>query len=182
MDHAQDLELVVQSFAKARESKIMSNAMLHIIGDGALLDEIKSLVLKLGIEKSVQFFGAVPKPKAIEMMSSAGCLLLPLKDAPAFRITVPSKVFDYMALGRPIITNIGGEGASIISRCKANEIVPPSNLIELSSAMVKIRESWDKRIEEAIENSEIIINEFTREQEVLKLESILLKASRSKNK
>ena len=180
--HAQDLELVVQSFAKARESKIMSNAMLHIIGDGALLDEIKSLVLKLGIEKSVQFFGAVPKPKAIEMMSSAGCLLLPLKDAPAFRITVPSKVFDYMALGRPIITNIGGEGASIISRCKANEIVPPSNLIELSSAMVKIRESWDKRIEEAIENSEIIINEFTREQEVLKLESILLKASRSKNK
>ena len=60
------------------------------------------------------FFGALEKSKATEHMLRYGCLLLPLKDAPAFRLTVPSKVFDYMSIGRPIITNISGEGSSII--------------------------------------------------------------------
>ena len=173
--HAQDIELLVKSFASAKKRKSLSNSYLHILGDGTLIKNVKKIASELGINKFIKFFGSVPKSEAITLMSKAGCLLLPLKDAPAFRITVPSKVFDYMSLARPIITNISGEGASIISRNDANIVVSPSNSIELSNAMVKIREDWTHYLEKADKNREIIINEFTREQEVKKLETIFRK-------
>ena len=83
-------------------------------------------------------------------------MLLPLKDAPAFRLTVPSKVFDYMSIGRPPITNISGEGSSIIKRGSANVVVSPSDAQELTDAMIMIKKSWHERIESAKLNTKII--------------------------
>jgi glycosyltransferase involved in cell wall biosynthesis len=122
------------------------------------------------------------KDQATKEMSNAGCLLLPLKDAPAFRLTVPSKVFDYMALSRPIISNISGEGAKIIARSSANIVVKPSNLDDFSNAILNIRKNWATYYKDSIKNHQIIVNEFTREKEVKELEKILLRAAVINNK
>ena len=175
--HAQDIELIIKSFAKAKENEIMGDAVLHLIGDGALLESIKILVSDLELEKSIKFFGAMAKDQATKEMLNAGCLLLPLKDAPAFRLTVPSKVFDYMALSRPIISNISGEGAKIIARSSANIVVKPSNLDDFSNAILNIRKNWPTYYKDSIKNHQIIVNEFTREKEVKELETILLRAA-----
>lgn len=110
-------------------------------------------------------------------MHQAGCLLLPLKDAPAFRITVPSKVFDYMSMSRPIVANISGEGADIIGRCEANEIVPPGDILKFSKAMIKIRKDWDSRLSLALVKREIVIQDFTRERQVHELEKVLVRSA-----
>ena len=74
---------------QASSKKHRKVMLLWLVGDGVLRDDITAL----GIEdyRQSNFFGAVPKHKAQEIMLRSGCLLLPLKDRPAFRITVPSR-------------------------------------------------------------------------------------------
>lgn len=171
--HAQDMEILVRSFSLAREHPVMSSSVLHIVGAGAVLDDVKILVAELNLLDWVNFFGPLPKDEALDKMHEAGCLLLPLKDAPAFRITVPSKVFDYMSMARPILTNMSGEGAVIVGRCEANEIVPPGDIERFAKAMIKIRNEWEFRFSLAATNKDIIANEFTREYQVRELDKVL---------
>ena len=176
--HAQDMEILIRSFALARQDHAMTASILYIVGDGAVLNNVKSLASELNLMNCIKFFGALPKELALDKMHEAGCLLLPLKDAPAFRITVPSKVFDYMSMSRPILTNIGGEGADIIGRCEANEIVPPGDISKFSKGMIKIRKDWDFRLSLASVNRDVVAQKFTRELQVRELEKVL---SRSAN-
>ena len=180
--HAQNIELLIHSFELARKDKDMKKLILYIVGDGALLNDIKLLAADLNLIDSVKFFGAITKDEALEKMSEAGCLLLPLKDAPAFRITVPSKVFDYMSLSRPIITNINGEGAEIIKKCKANKIVPSENIIKFSEAMINIRKNFNNKLNIAKLNRDIVIENFTREKQVAELEKVLIRSVDISNK
>ena len=175
--HAQDMEILIRSFALARQDPVMKTSFMHIVGDGAMLNEIKILAKELSVINHIKFFGALSKEDALNKMHEAGCLLLPLKDAPAFRITVPSKVFDYMLMSRPILTNISGEGADIIGRCEANQIVQPGKISKFSQAMIKIRKDWDTRLSLASINREIVIKDFTRERQVLELEKVLARSA-----
>ena len=102
----------------------------------------KSLSTQLEAQKKI---ADQAKEEALKKMHESGCLLLPLKDAPAFRITVPSKVFDYMSMSRPILTNINGEGADILERCEANEVTPPEDISKFSEGMIKIRKKILRR-------------------------------------
>ena len=54
--HAQDIEVLIRSFANAIKHTELKNSFLHIIGDGALLDSIKILVSDIGIKSHVRFF------------------------------------------------------------------------------------------------------------------------------
>ena len=69
----------------------------------------------------------------------------------------------------------GGEGAIIIGRCAANEVVSPDNVLDFSKAMIQIRKDWDSRISLAQMNREIVTKDFTREEQVSKLEKILVR-------
>ena len=177
--HAQNMEILIRSFSLARKDECMKASKMHIVGDGAVLNDVKSLSIELGLFDCIKFFGALPKEEALKKMHESGCLLLPLKDAPAFRITVPSKVFDYMSMSRPILTDINGEGADILGRCEANEIIPSEDISKFSEGMIKIRKNWDNRFSLASLNREIVINYFTREKQVLELESILARSADS---
>ena len=176
--HAQDMEILIRSFSLARQDHAMTASTLYIVGDGAVLNDVKSLASELNLMNCIKFFGALPKEVALDKMHEAGCLLLPLKDAPAFRITVPSKVFDYMSMSRPILANISGEGATIVDRCAANEVVSPGDILEFSQAMIRIRKDWDSRFSLAQMNREIVAKDFTREEQVNKLEKILVRVAK----
>jgi len=169
LGHAQDIELVVEAFAGFIKKTPKSDAKLWLVGDGVLRDDITALVNRLKITDRVTFFGAVPKHKAQEIMLRAGCLLLPLKDRPAFRITVPSKVFDYMATGRPIITNISGEGVDLINKGCGNFIATPGCVNSFEEGLGKYFKEKNFLLNSAVGNVSVIKGDFVREKQTRKL-------------
>ncbi len=53
------------------------------------------------------------------LLSRASALLVTLADRPIFSATVPSKIQAYMAVGRPIIACMNGEGARLVAEAQA---------------------------------------------------------------
>ena len=78
------------------------DAVLEIYGGGYLADQIQKIANET---ENVKFFGKVPNSKMLEIQRNAYLLVnpRPVDDAIA-RVTFPSKMFEYMMSGTPILT------------------------------------------------------------------------------
>lgn len=173
LGYCQGLESVVAAFATALHDPVMVSSRLDIVGTGVLEDTLRQQVDRLGIADSVQFYGVKPKTEAMAIMARASVLLIPLVDSDAFEMTIPSKVFDCMSIGQPIIGGLRGEGAEILAESGANIVVPPENVEALSDAFVKMRKEWEERSGRALENVRIVRDRYTRKISVDVLEAAL---------
>ena len=93
------------------------------------------VLLALGGERA-QLEGAL-KYVALNLVASA-VLLVTLADRPAFRATVPSKVQTYMAIGRPILASLNGEGARLVQEAGAGLATPAEDAAALAQALLQL--------------------------------------------
>ncbi len=171
--YAQGIDTLLRAFAAACRGDGMAAASLTLIGTGAIADEAAELARELGIGQRVHFRGAMQKRAAMAEMRRAGTLVIPLMDSPAFEITVPSKVFDCMSLGRPILATLRGEGKAILERTGANVVVPPGAVDALAQAFVEVRADWPRLYERAPANAQLVAEHFTRKAAVEQLDRTL---------
>ena len=80
-----------------------------------------------------------------------------------FNRTIPSKVFDYLSFGIPIIATVQGEGKKIILQSQSNIVTSLIESRDLANAFVKMRLNFDFYNEHAYVNKEIAQN-FSREK------------------
>ena len=93
---------------------------------------------------NVIFIPLQPKARVPEVWSLCDVALIHLKNDPVFRTVIPSKIFEAMAMGLPLLASIpNGEAAKIIEREKAGIVVPPGDAVALSAAVVKMRDEPD---------------------------------------
>lgn len=65
--------------------------------------------------------------------------LVPLRDLPLFKTVIPSKIFEYMAMGVPIIISVPqGIATEIVEKANCGLVVQPENSQELAAAILKI--------------------------------------------
>lgn len=72
------------------------------------------------------------------LMQKAGVLLVTLADESIFALTVPNKVQAYMAVGRPILACLNGEGARLVEEAQAGLGVPAQNARALADAVLRL--------------------------------------------
>jgi glycosyltransferase involved in cell wall biosynthesis len=170
---AQGLEPMLRGFVKSLESSDMTNARLLLIGDGVLRPDIEKIVERSSIAARVEFTGALPKTEAIERMRTAGTMLIPLMRASAFERTVPSKVFDCLSLGRPILSSVHGEARAILQQTGANVLLENDDADGYSAGFIEARRNWDTLSRLAQKNIDVVRRTYTREQAVSVLEEAL---------
>ena len=61
-----------------------------------------------------------------------------LRDTPLFRTVIPSKIFEAMATGTPVITNVRGELQTILEPLGAAEMIAPDSLTALVDAIDRL--------------------------------------------
>jgi glycosyltransferase involved in cell wall biosynthesis len=81
------------------------------------------------------------------LLSRASALLVTLADRPIFALTVPNKIQAYMAVGRPIIACLNGEGARLIREADAGLAVPAEDAAELAKAILTLSQAPLDRLE-----------------------------------
>ena len=69
---------------------------------------------------------------------SADVCLVPLRAVPLFRSFVPSKMFEILACGRPIVASLEGEAAEILQASGAAIVVPPEDVDALAEAVRRL--------------------------------------------
>ena len=86
--------------------------------------EITDSIRNAGLEDNLLDFGYQNHLTAVKEQKSASLLILPLRKEPEYRATLPGKLFEYLASGRPVlgIGQTDGAMARILSETKAGTV------------------------------------------------------------
>ena len=84
------------------------------VGDGRFKSQLINLIDQKNLNSKVSFIDQVSIDLIPSIVSKADSLFLSLKSDVIFSKTVPAKLQTYMALGKPIIGVLDGEGAKLI--------------------------------------------------------------------
>ncbi len=108
-----------------------------VLGSGSEIDWMRSQIVEHKLE-NLFLVGRYPVEAMPYLLSKASALLVTLADREIFAATVPNKIQAYMAVGRPIIASMNGEGARLIKEADAGLSVPAENGKALADAILTI--------------------------------------------
>lgn len=172
LGHVQEVSWMVQEFLSAQEEGMLKNWKLRLIGDGAKRDEIATIIEKSGSGGTVTLESPVLREEVVHELQSADALYLGLMHSHVLEHTIPSKVFDYLAVGRPIVAALAGEGRSILESTDANICCEPGNTTELRNAFVQLQNDIEKLQSYGEDNRKLVLQRFTRQKAVATLSDI----------
>ena len=117
-----------------------------IMGEGAERGKLEELAEKMGLD-NVTFADFVPHEQIPAFLAAMDVVIVHLKAHPLFRTVIPSKIFEAMAMGKPLIHAVEGESARIVEESGAGICVPSGNAEALAEAVVSLRESPEMALE-----------------------------------
>ncbi len=135
---AHDLENAVAAI-----QRLDDGVGLVFVGDGAARPDLERMAA--GTSRIV-FVGAVPRERVPQYWSVCDVALVHLRDDPLFRSAVPSKIFEAMAMGVPVVcVSPGGEGAELVARLGIGVNVAAGDPERLASAIEELRNDPARR-------------------------------------
>jgi glycosyltransferase involved in cell wall biosynthesis len=141
----------LSTILKAAKSLEKQNEIQFLfIGEGAEKDKLKDIVCKQEIS-NVTFIDSQPKEMIPDFYNVSDISLIPLKNIELFKTFIPSKMFEIMACGVPIVASLEGEAADILNESKAAKVVKPDNPDEITNAIIKIKD--DKILNEILKKN-----------------------------
>jgi glycosyltransferase involved in cell wall biosynthesis len=105
----QGLETVVPELAK----RLGDSFQFVIIGDGGTAEQLREAIKKVQVN-NVEMILPVSRGELLKYYKQADVLFLHLNDMPAFKRVLPSKIFEYAALGKPIVAGLSGYSAQFM--------------------------------------------------------------------
>lgn len=132
---AHHLETILEAAALVQNP----NIVFLLVGDGAERQRLLTLRDEMGL-KNVLMLEQLPKATMPALLSITGTSLVLLKDMDLFRAVIPSKIFESMAMGVPIVLGVAGEARAIVDEAGAGLCIAPEQADELAAAVTRLYE------------------------------------------
>jgi glycosyltransferase involved in cell wall biosynthesis len=97
------LDLVVRAVARLKDE--MPGIQFRFMGEGGSLDRVLALAQELGVAGQVRYLGYVPFETMIEEILAADAAVVPMRRNPYSVLVHTNRMYEYMALGRPVIAS-----------------------------------------------------------------------------
>lgn len=107
--HAQGLDIILNA-AKILEDK--PKIKFVMLGSGPEKERLLALKEELKLN-NLEFYDAVPKTKMQEIIMDMNATIVPLKKLDLFKGAIPSKIFENLALKKPILLGLEGEAKEL---------------------------------------------------------------------
>lgn len=133
---AQAMETIVVA---ADRLKKYSEISIVILGSGSKSDWVAEQIVEKKLT-NLHLEGRFSVEVMPALMRQASALLVTLIDQPIFELTVPNKIQAYLAVGKPVIACLNGEGARIVAEAKAGVAVRAEDGEGLANAIVMLYE------------------------------------------
>lgn len=98
------VEYIIRAIDELVHGRSFTDLIVYLIGDGDDQPRLKKLVSDLKLDDYVVFTGRIPDEPALEILSTADVFLSPDPQSPLNDVSTMTKVMEYMALGRPIVS------------------------------------------------------------------------------
>jgi Glycosyltransferase len=103
------------------------NTTLYFVGDGdepADRQILEEECARLGIQDAVIFTGFIPREEALRYVARADVCVSPFYPTPILNSTSPTKLIEYMALGKAVVANDHPEQRLVIEESSGGICVP----------------------------------------------------------
>jgi glycosyltransferase involved in cell wall biosynthesis len=125
---------------------------------------------------NVRFLPPISKEEIPAALAAADCGLAILRPIPLFATTLPNKVFDYMAAGRPVLLAIDGVIRGVVEEAGAGLAVPPGEPYSLASAILALAADPAEARRMGTRGREYVIACFDRAGLAVQMERVLREA------
>lgn len=159
LGHAQGLEVILNAAKFVQEDK-----RIHFIIQGVGPEKEKLLVLNQTLElTNVHFLPPVPKTEMPSVVKSIDVALVPLKNLPLFQGAIPSKVFEALAMEKPLLLGVDGEARNhFITKAQAGLFFAPENANELAKQVRLLSENPEMIKEMGVNARNYVSTHFNR--------------------
>lgn len=114
------------------------------LGDGAAKSSLQRRVRIEGIQNIV-FMDTVSKEQVTRYWALLDVAIIHLKSDPLFKTVIPSKLFECMGMGLPVLHGVSGESADIVEREDVGIVFEPGNSEDFVSSLQRLADNPDLR-------------------------------------
>lgn len=132
------LDVAIKAMPKV--IKKVQDAKLILVGDGVNKTNLINLVNKLNINNKVFFTGWVDFRDVPSYLKISDVGIVPHYASPHTNNTIPHKLFQYMAMGKPIIVTDCKPLARIVNEVNCGIVVPSGDYEKTAEAVIKVYE------------------------------------------
>jgi len=135
---AHRLSTVLEAAQLAKGDLQLADVHFLFIGDGAEKKSLKDEACTRQLD-NVTFIDSVPRDEVVRYWSIIDLAVIHLKRTPLFKTVIPSKMFECMAMGIPVLHGVEGESADIVKREGVGLLFEPENARQLCAAIRRLR-------------------------------------------
>jgi len=109
-----------------------------VLGDGPEKERLMARARDEGID-NVRFIARVPRSAVSRILSAMDATVIPLRKLDLFEGAIPSKIFESLAMGKPVLLGVDGEARRLfIDRGRGGLHFEPGNARALAKAAISL--------------------------------------------
>ena len=133
--YAQNFESLIPTIIKLKDEDIV----WIFIGDGRFKEKFEKLIIQKALQESTLFISQKQISEIPSYIKHADVMYLSLRNEFIFNNTIPAKLQSYMALAKPVIGVVEGEGNRIIVDSGCGIVENNNNLANLSEMILNLK-------------------------------------------
>ena len=169
---AHGLSVVVRA-AEILKSMQRNDVMFCLVGDGAQREKIEKDAIESNVSDMIRFTGRLPKSDIPVVLASSDCLLIHLKKTDLFATVIPSKIFEAMAMERPLVMGVQGESADIVKESGSGIAMESDNAQQLVDAVLALKDDNELRNRLCASGRQFVGQHYTRDSLAKKMLDVM---------
>lgn len=137
---AHHLETILEA---ARRLSHVPNIVFLMVGDGAERQVLVQMRNAMGLQ-NVMMLDQQPKSRMPDFWALSAVSLVLLKKSDLFKTVIPSKIFESLAMAKPIVLGVEGESADLLRAAQAGLCIEPEDADQLVARVLAL--SNDKEL------------------------------------
>jgi glycosyltransferase involved in cell wall biosynthesis len=170
---AQRLETVV---AAAELLCAQPEITFVLFGDGPDKDKLVTLAGSRKLS-NIRFYPPQPKAQILDIVSCFDVALVPLRKLDLFHGALPSKMFEAMGVGVPVVASVLGEARAVLDEAGGGISVQPEDPQGIAYAILRLYKDPSLRETLGAKARQYVIQKYNRADIARNYERLILKAS-----
>ena len=117
-------------------AKLLNDFDFYVAGDGA------EKHLFLDSENNIHYLGILPWEENMKVIARSGFGVVFLKHVDVMKKSIPTRMVEYAALGKPVVMNINTEASTILKQYNAGIVVESGDVNEIAA---RVRNVWNNQ-------------------------------------
>lgn len=138
------------------------NIRFLLVGDGAEREKLLREKEAMGLH-NVIMLGQQPKERMPEFLAATDACLVLLIKSELFKTVLPSKIFEAMAMQRPIVLGVEGESRELVEEGGCGLCIEPEDDRELAEAVLRLAREPELCRKLGESGAEFVARRFDRE-------------------